>query len=112
MKTSTIHTNPMGDVLNVTSATGFRVEESPGRIVELRSETGRAVLHVGHHVVTVQSIADMLEQQARSAQLRGKSITKVWLDEIAEENRKYVDDGMGGKVDVTTIEDAFGVHRD
>ncbi len=66
MKTSTIHTNPMGDVLNVTSATGFRVEESPGRIVELRSETGRAVLHVGHHVVTVQSIADMLEQKDRA----------------------------------------------
>lgn len=67
MKTSTIHTNPMGDVLNVTSATGFRIEESPGRVVELRSETGRALLHVGRHVVTVQFIADMLEQQERAA---------------------------------------------
>ena len=65
MKTSTIHTHPMGDVLNPTSATGFRIEESHGRIVELRTETGRALLHVGRHVVTVQFIADMLEQQVR-----------------------------------------------
>ena len=45
MKTSTIHTSTLGDVLNPSSATGFRIEESPGRIVELRSETGRALLH-------------------------------------------------------------------
>lgn len=46
MKTSTIHTS------------------APSRIVELRSETGRALLHVGHHVVSVQFIADMLHDRA------------------------------------------------
>lgn len=90
MKAQTIHTNPMGEVLNVTSATGFRVEESPGRIVELRTETGRAVLHVGHYAVSVQFITDMLEQQALIERMRLR-------DEL---------------VDAPTVEDLFGSPKD
>lgn len=97
MKAQTIHTNPMGEVLNVTSATGFRVEESPGRIVELRTETGRAVLHVGHYAVSVQFITDMLEQQVLIERMRLR-------DELAEENCKFVD--------APTVEDLFGSPKD
>lgn len=65
MKTQTIHANACGDVLNVTSATGFRVEESTGRIVELRTETGRATIHIGHYTVTAQFLADLLTRYER-----------------------------------------------
>lgn len=67
MKAQTIHTNPMGEVLNVTSATGFRVEESPGRVVELRTNLGQPTIHIGHHTVTAEFLADMLENMERKA---------------------------------------------
>lgn len=44
MKTQTIHSNNMGDVLNTTTATGFRATDGVGKTVELRTETGVATI--------------------------------------------------------------------
>lgn len=84
MKTSTIHTSALGDVVNPSSATGFRVEDIHGCVVELRSESGQAVLRAGRFDVSVQFIIDLLKQKAliESARPRGKSITGVWVDEL------------------------------
>lgn len=60
MKAQTIHANACGDVLNVTSAAGFRVEDANGRVVELRVESGEAVLHIYGMRITAKNLGPML----------------------------------------------------
>ena len=52
MKTYTIHSSALGDVLNPSSATGFRVvDERTGRSVELRVVDGKPMLVVDDVIV-------------------------------------------------------------
>lgn len=65
MKTQTIHSNKMGDVLNTTTATGFRATDGEGKPVELRTETGSPVIVLGNGVVcTASFLRELLAKTA------------------------------------------------
>ena len=75
MKIQTIHKNPMGQVLNETSAAGFRITDNQGRTVDVLVEDGKAVLRTGRGYKILLAVRD------EPAPLEGCKITGVIVDE-------------------------------
>lgn len=67
MKTYTIHENACGQVLNETSAVGFRVVDDTGRTIELIARNGRVLIvengwtTAADHTDLARSQLDLLE---------------------------------------------------
>lgn len=56
MKIQTIHSNVLGDVVNLTSATGVRITDDNGNELEVRTESGCIVLHFGVLSLTLDQV--------------------------------------------------------
>jgi hypothetical protein len=76
MKIQTIHTNALGRVLNETNATGFRITDDQGLVVELHSDM---TIHVRGAIFTVEHLENIV--RAHQIRPRGKSVTNMIVDE-------------------------------
>jgi hypothetical protein len=74
MKIQTIHTSAIGDVLNESSATGFRITNADGHSVELRIENDVVSLKTGKHKTVLMVGA--------SAAITGKQFTGIVVDDL------------------------------
>ena len=77
MRMQTIHSNALGDVLNETSATGFRITDDQGNVVELRNDM---TIRVRGAIFTAEHLADIV--RAHAIRPRGKRATGVIMDEL------------------------------
>lgn len=75
MRIQTIHTNALGDVLNESSATGFRITDNQGRSVDMRVVDGMVTVRTAKGAVLI----GVMDEPAK---LLGKTPTGVIVDEF------------------------------
>jgi YD repeat-containing protein len=71
MKIQTIHTNALGRVLNETNATGFRITDDQGRVVEVTANGKGTAFKFGATTITDEFLIDLI-QQTEQKYFKGK----------------------------------------